>query len=136
MSVFLNPPPCLHGNRRLDPKLPGFQVTIIGGVQRSAFNSEHPYRRLKQNIDFVEAQTRAPTYPPDRPLPPQSGHDRLSSGSKAYIASSVMKKLILDPIWAPSWAPLGPKTGDSTKEADKKLTISLFSVLSSSELDL
>ena len=74
--------------RRLDPKLPGFQDTNIGGVQRSAFNSEHPYRRLEQNIDFVDAQTLALNNPLDRPLPPWSGHDRLLSGSKAFIASS------------------------------------------------
>ena len=43
-----NPPPCLNGNRRLHPKLPGFQDINKGRVQRSAFNSEHPCRRLKR----------------------------------------------------------------------------------------
>ena len=70
MITWGDPPPCLHGNRRLDPKLPGFQDTNIGGVQRGALNSEHPYRSLKQNIDFVEAQFRSQDTPAERPLPP------------------------------------------------------------------
>ena len=130
-----DPPPCFHGNRRLDPKLPGFQDTNIGGVQRRTFNSEHPYRRLEQNIDFVDAQSRAPDTYPDRPHPPQSGHDRLSSGSKTYIAFSIVEKLILDSIWASSWPPLGPKNSDFAREGYQKSTFSLFLVLTSSELN-
>ena len=71
---------------------------------------------------------RSGASPPEHP-------GMLASGSKVYIASSIVQKLILDPICAPSWPPLETKTSDFTREGYQKSTISLFSVLSSSELD-
>ena len=66
----------------------------------------------------------------------KKNHQAMGNSQKPYvIIRKSLEKSILEFFWAPSWPPLEPKNSDFAWERYQKSTFSLFSFLTSAELD-